>query len=294
LGKNEVKNFETFISCEDLFNLHKSEDLIIIDCRFDLSNPDWGYQDYLKSHIPNALYAHLDNDLSRKITQNTGRHPLPDLDKISEIFSNWGINSNKQVVVYDTASGSFAARLWWMLHYVGHLNAAILNGGLQTWVEHGYPVESGNVFSTTPSKFTGKPNNSMLISTSEMENLINDINFTIIDARSPERYSGLSEPIDKIAGRIPNSINFFHQNNLNEEGILLSEKELLQKYLQLLNGNLSKRNVVYCGSGVTSCLLVAVMKHIGFETPGLYLGSWSEWIRDPNHPIINDYLKTNQ
>ena len=288
-----MKNFETFISCEDLFNLYKSEDLIIIDCRFDLSNPSWGYQDYLKSHIPNALYAHLDNDLSKKVTQETGRHPLPDLEKMEETFSKWGIDSKKQVVVYDSASGSFAARLWWMLHYLGHSKVAILNGGLQTWIGLGYPVESGNVINKTTSIFTGKPNNSMLISTSEMENLINDKNFTIIDARSPERYSGQSEPIDKIAGRIPNSINFFHQENLDESGYLLSKNELKQKYNLLLEEKTADNVVVYCGSGVTSCMNVAVMKHIGLSTPKLYLGSWSEWIRDLNHPIINDYLTNN-
>lgn len=288
-----MKNFETFISCEDSFNLYKSEDLIIIDCRFDLSNPSWGYQDYLKSHIPNALYAHLDNDLSKKVTQETGRHPLPDLEKMEETFSKWGIDSKKQVVVYDSASGSFAARLWWMLHYLGHSKVAILNGGLQTWIGLGYPVESGNVINPTTSIFTGKPNNSMLISTSEMENLINDKNFTIIDARSPERYSGQSEPIDKIAGRIPNSINFFHQENLDESGYLLSKNELKQKYNLLLEEKTADNVVVYCGSGVTSCMNVAVMKHIGLSTPKLYLGSWSEWIRDLNHPIINDYLTNN-
>lgn len=289
-----MKIFETFISCEDLIKQNEIEDFIIIDCRFDLSNPDWGYQGYLKSHIPNALYAHLDNDLSRKITDKTGRHPLPDVEDILKTFSNWGINAQKQVVVYDTASGSYAARLWWMLHYLGHSKVAILNGGFQTWLDKGYPVESGNVTCNSPSKFTGEPDNSMLFSTSEMENIINDKNFTIIDARSPERYSGKSEPIDNIAGRIPNSINFFHQNNLDDKGLLLPENELRQKYLQLVNNNLNNRNVVYCGSGVTSCLLVAVMKHIGFDTPGLYLGSWSEWIRDPNHPIINDYQTNNQ
>ena len=289
-----MKYFDTFISCDDLFNLHKSDDPIIIDCRFDLLNPDWGYQDYLKNHIPNALYAHLDNDLSRKITQNTGRHPLPDIEKINETFSKWGINSHKQVVVYDTASGSYAARLWWMLHYLGHSKVAILNGGLHTWLEHGYPVESGNVHNTNPSIFNGIPNNSMLISTSEMENLINDKKFTIIDARSPEGYSGQSEPIDTIAGRIPNSINFFHQENLDESGYLLSKNELIQKYNLLFEGKTANNVVVYCGSGVTSCMNVAVMKHIGLSTPKLYLGSWSEWIRDPNHPIINDYIKNNQ
>lgn len=292
-----MKKYQTFISSEELFELKKSGHVVTIDCRFDLSNPDWGYSDYLKNHIPNAIYAHLDHDLSKSITPSSGRHPLPDTGEFIDTCSKWGIDSQKQVVVYDTASGSFAARLWWMLHYLGHSNVAILNGGFAAWIEKDYPVESGDMKPTQnsePSSFTGKPDPLMLVTTAEMEEIIHLNDYTIIDARSPERYSGETEPIDTKAGRIPNSINFFHQENFDQSGYLLPESELKQKYEQLLQGKSKENIVVYCGSGVTSAMNVAVMKHIHMDTPKLYLGSWSEWIRDPNHPIINDYLSNNQ
>lgn len=282
-----MKSFTTFIDPINLGKIMGNLNLVIIDCRFDLLNPDWGHQDYMKNHIPNALYADLEMDLSGKITEETGRHPLPEPGKFIETCSNWGIDADKQVVVYDTTSGSFASRLWWMLKYYGHNNVAILDGGFSAWLDSGFSQETGKVQNQS-SIFNSTLNHQLLKSTSEMETIINQLDFTIIDARSRERYLGLEEPLDKIAGRIPNAINFFHQNNLGSNGKLLPIDELREKYRHLLFGKNDTSKIVYCGSGVTSCLNFAVMQHIGIKPLHLYLGSWSEWIRNPNHPIISE------
>lgn len=283
-----MKPFTTFITSVELNEILTEEDIVIIDCRFDLSNPEWGFSDYLKGHLPNAIYAHLDNDLSSRIQSTTGRHPLPHQEDFIKTCSDWGIDSNKQVVVYDTTSGSFAARLWWMLKYFNHNKVAILDGGYDYWQKHGYPIETGNIL-PRPSVFAGKPNNNLLVETSEMEELIKKEDWSIVDARSPERFSGKMEPIDSIAGRIPNSVNFFHQDNLDDDGKLLPNNVLEKKYRTLLNDKSLEKIVVYCGSGVTSCFNIAAMNHIGLNEVRLYLGSWSEWIRNNNHPIINDF-----
>lgn len=282
-----METFTTFIGPYELAKLMDHNNLVIVDCRFDLINPNWGYQDYLKYHIPNAIYADLDKDLSGRITEETGRHPLPEPDKFIKTCSNWGIDEHKQVVVYDTTSGSFASRLWWMLKYFGHQNVAILDGGFSSWLEYRFPKESGQVHHH-PSKFFGSPNPELMKTTSQMEMIIYNPDYTIIDARSRERFMGDEEPIDKVAGRIPNAINFFHQNNLAINGTLLPLHELQEKYNDLLEGKSDTSKVVYCGSGVTSCLNFAVMQHIGINPIYLYLGSWSEWITNPNHPIISE------
>jgi thiosulfate/3-mercaptopyruvate sulfurtransferase len=282
-----MRVFTTFIDPDELGKLLWHENLVIIDCRFDLMNPTWGYQDYLKNHIPNAIYADLDKDLSGRITEETGRHPLPQPDKFIETCSNWGIDEDKQVIVYDTTSGSFSSRLWWMLKYFGHQNVAILDGGFSAWLEAGFSQESGHVH-PQPSKFYGSPDPELMKTTSQMEKIIFQSDYTIIDARSKERYLGLEEPLDKVAGRIPNAINFFHQNNLDPNGNLLPIEQLREKYNELLEGKNNTSKIVYCGSGVTSCLNFAVMQHIGLTPIYLYLGSWSEWIKNPNHPIISE------
>ena len=281
------KSFSTFIKIEDLLEILNDSDVIIIDCRFDLLNPAWGFEDYLKGHLPGAIYADLDNDLSGKLSEYTGRHPLPEPEFFINTCSNWGIDQSKQVVVYDTTFGSYAARLWWMLRYFGHRKVALLDGGFTNWIQAGFPVVSGT-YSSEPAEFIGAPDNSLLVTTNEMESIISRDEYTIIDARSNERYRGIEEPIDKIAGRIPSSVNFFHQNNLDPQGYLLHNETLRLKYNQLLGNQIDNEKIVYCGSGVTSCLNIAVMNHINLSNTRLYLGSWSEWIQNPDHPIAKE------
>ena len=286
-----MDNLTTFIAAEKLFSIISDKNLILLDCRFDLAKPEWGYNDYLENHIPNAIYADLDKDLSGLITSSSGRHPLPDKEKFIQKCSDWGIDQNKHVVVYDKTSGSFAARLWWMLRYYNHQNVSILDGGLQAWVEKQYPISVGTV-NPNPSTFTGTVDENQLITTPQLEKLLNQDSVLLIDARAPERYHGINEPIDKKAGRIPGSLNFFHQNNINTDGYLLPQKVLMEKYQQLLENNLGSTKILYCGSGVTSCLDVAVMEYLNIPDVKLYAGSWSEWIRKDDHPVINDSLNS--
>jgi thiosulfate/3-mercaptopyruvate sulfurtransferase len=276
----------TFITADSLLlNLHK-EGLRIIDCRFNLANPAWGKCNYLESHIPSAIYADLEKDLSGPITPQSGRHPLPDPETFAVKISKWGIDAGNEVIVYDTDNGSIGARLWWLLRAYGYTHVSILSGGFGKWISEGLPTETGNKSLKPPNPPFTRPDPNLFISTSEMELLLYNTAYLLIDARSAERYSGEQEPIDPIAGHIPGSINRFHGLNLNSDGTIKSKDQLKTEYLLLMGNIPPNQVVVYCGSGVTSCLHLAAMEHAGLFGARLYPGSWSEWIRDPRRPII--------
>jgi thiosulfate/3-mercaptopyruvate sulfurtransferase len=264
----------------------RKPDWVIIDCRFDLSNPDWGFQNYQEGHLPGAVYAHLDHDLSGLVTGQTGRHPLPDPGVFAGKLTSWGIQAGTQVVVYDTTAGSFAVRLWWMLRYYGLTTVALLDGGYPKWLHELHPVQTG-IFTPTPapSPFVPSIQAEMLVSTAEVEELRRDPAYLLVDARAPQRFSGETEPIDAVAGHIPGAVNRFHAKNITPEGEFRPLPRLRTEFDQLLNGTPAKNVVVYCGSGVTSCHLLLAMEMVGLKGARLYGGSWSEWIRDPSRPI---------
>ena len=276
---------KTLISVEDLFQNLNHPDLIIIDCSFELSDPAWGYHNYLQGHIPGAFYADLDKNLSSKITSNSGRHPLPDKNKFLRFCSQLGINDTSQVVLYDTVSGAFAGRLWWLLRSFGHNDVKLLNGGYKAWIDSGYPIDTKQP-SYKSVDFVGYFSKSLYFDTADMEKAIINENFAIIDARSPTRYSGEEEPIDSVAGHIPGAVNIFHQDNLDKHGKFKSAASLRKIYQPAISNINPENIVVYCGSGVTSCLNLVALSIIGFDNVRLYLGSWSEWIRNQEHPII--------
>ncbi len=258
---------------------------VIIDCRFDLADPAWGENQYASGHIPGAMYAHLDHDLSGKITQRSGRHPLPDPAAFASLLSNWGIGPEIQVVVYDQSGGAFAARLWWMLRYFGHECAAVLDGGYTKWIAEGKPVDL-SVLPRPRVDFIPLIRPEMLVSTQDVLSMMSDPSVALIDARAPVRYRGETEPIDPVAGHIPGALNRFHADNLSTQGTFIPAAELRQQFSQLLGGASPEKAVVYCGSGVTSCHHVLAMAVAGMPLPRLYAGSWSEWIRDPNRPTV--------
>jgi thiosulfate/3-mercaptopyruvate sulfurtransferase len=278
-------NFTNLITTSQLSDFRKP-DWIIIDCRFDLANPAWGFQNYQAGHLPGAIYANLDQDLSGKVTAQTGRHPLPDPAIFTERITSWGIQAGTQVVVYDTTAGSYAVRLWWMLRYFGLNQVAVLDGGFPKWLHEEFPVETG-VFTPTPAPFSFVPSlhPEMLVSTSQVEKMRLDPAYLLIDARAPQRFSGETEPIDPVAGHIPGAINRFHVKNITPEGVMKPLGRLRTEYDQLLNGTPAENVIVYCGSGVTSCHLLLAMEMVGLKGARLYGGSWSEWIRDPARPI---------
>jgi len=280
-------NYTLIVDAADLLrNLH-DPDWVVVDCRFSLVDPDWGDTEYKALHIPGAVYAHLDRDLAGQKTPNTGRHPLPSSEEIMKTFSALGIDDSKQVVVYDATSGSYAARLWFMLKLYGFKNVAVLNGGFIYWHMQGYPIEAGENHNS-PVQFKGTFQPEMIITTRQMESLVGNEKWRIIDARSAERYAGETETIDPVAGHIPGALNRFHELNLGADSLFKSSAQLKAEFEPLLDMNHPENTVVYCGSSVTACHHIVGMLLAGFPMPKLYVGSWSEWIRDPSRPIKQD------
>jgi thiosulfate/3-mercaptopyruvate sulfurtransferase len=283
---NESQPYTNLISTSQLAQLIDDENLVIVDCRFDLAKPDWGFEDYQLRHIPGALFTHLNNDLAGPITTYTGRHPLPDQDEFVKKLNLWGINQKSQVVAYDTSGGAFAARLWWMLKYYGHEHAAVMNGGLSKWIHDGYPISTGvDLPKRSNVPFKPKIDPTRVVSTSDIERLRLNSSFLLIDARAPQRFRGEFEPIDLVAGHIPGAVNRFHGDNLSLEGSLKPVEILKIEFKALFQGVSPDNAIVYCGSGVTSCHHLLAMDIAGLKGARLYVGSWSEWIRDPAHPI---------
>ncbi|WP_455206507.1 sulfurtransferase [Kaarinaea lacus] len=269
----------------DLVQQHLNDpDWRIVDCRFNLKAPDEGLAMYHMEHLPNAVYAHLDNDLSGPISKSSGRHPLPDVNQFKQKLGAWGIDNDKQVVVYDDAAGSYAARLWWMLRWLGHEAVAVLDGGFTVWKQQGLPttVVAPKV---DPTTFVGEPNMDMLVNSKTLEENLRAPSVSLIDVRDPRRYLGLEEPIDKIAGHIPGAINIPWKTNIADTGMYLSKAQLHDHYINVLREASSKKLVFMCGSGVTACHSLVALEYIGIPGARLYPGSWSEWIADPDRPV---------
>jgi thiosulfate/3-mercaptopyruvate sulfurtransferase len=281
-----IKN--AIISTAELEMVLDNPDWVVVDCRFDLQDSDWGYHTYLAGHIPFANYAHLDYDLSGKITQSTGRHPLPIETDFSKALSNWGIEPSTNVVVYDSNGGAFAARLWWMLCMIHHPSVYVLNGGIPKWEKEGRKLQSGSWPKASKNYGPVIYDPNMYATTAEVCKLLSKHNALLIDARSPERYRGEIEPIDTLAGHIPSALNRFHGLNLESDGTFKTPSVLWTEFSDLFQQFSSKDTIVYCGSGVTSCHHLLAMRITGFEEGRVYIGSWSEWIRDPNRPRLPD------
>jgi thiosulfate/3-mercaptopyruvate sulfurtransferase len=257
--------------------------IAIVDCRFDLANPAAGEADYARRHIPGAIYAHLDRDLSGPKTGTNGRHPLPAIDALADTLGRLGIDNDTQVIAYDQDTGMFASRLWWLLRWVGHDAAAVLDGGFARWVAEGRPTEEATREANRRT-FIPHPRTGMTVSAAEVQTLIGSPAHRIVDARAPERYRGEVEPIDPVAGHIPGAVNHFFQNNL--EGGAFKPPDSLRAALQRSIGDVSAENVVcYCGSGVTACHNILALEHAGLHGARLYPGSWSEWVADPKRPV---------
>lgn len=255
--------------------------LRIVDCRFVLMAPQAGREAWLESHIPGAVYADLDKDLSGPVTPGTGRHPLPAVEQVVETFSRLGIDANTRVVVYDDSNGAIASRAWWLLRWLGHRHVTVLDGGLQAWRSNNLPLESG-VQEVVRREFEAAPVAARVLTSNE---IAANLDCLLIDARDAARFRGESEPIDAKAGHIPGSKNLPFTDCLGEDGTWRDAHSLRRRLQPLLGDDESVPWAVMCGSGVTACHLAISGLLAGYSEPRVYVGSWSEWIRDPSRPI---------
>ena len=255
----------------------------VFDCRHDLAKPDLGEAQYRQAHIPGALFAHLDRDLSAAKTGTNGRHPLPDPGAFIAWLGQQGLEPSDQIVCYDAGNGAMAARLWWMLRWIGHEAAAVLDGGLAGWLAEGRRVTADVPRYAHRSYPVKHPLPSAAVGVSEVEN--HRKRMLLLDARAPARYRGEQEPIDPVAGHIPGAKNRFNAENLAEDGRFKDRESLRKEFLDLLGERPPWEVVHYCGSGVSACHNLLAMEIAGLRGARLYAGSWSEWSADPKRPI---------
>jgi thiosulfate/3-mercaptopyruvate sulfurtransferase len=281
--------FTALIEAAVLRELAGQTQFAIVDCRFDLMNPEGGRRAYLDGHIPGARYADLNADLSAPISATSGRHPLPVRDDFARTLARLGIGGDTQVIAYDDSAGAFAARLWWMLRWMGHRAAAVLDGGIAAWTGAGGTLQSGapEPLPAAPSRRDSsvQGDSVAVIGAAELERRLTDPSFLLIDARAAERYAGTVEPIDSVAGHIKGAVNHPFSSNLGADGRFLPAPVLRQAWERRLAGRSPTQVAAMCGSGVTACHNLLSMEVAGFPGAKLYAGSWSEWIRDPRRPI---------
>jgi thiosulfate/3-mercaptopyruvate sulfurtransferase len=278
--------FDTIISFNELAKHIHDPDWVIVDCRYKLADLYQGRMDYEIAHIPGAVYAHLNEDLSGPIIPGvTGRHPLPSVDKASQTFSRLGINENTQVAAYDDMGGAMAAvRVWWLLRWLGHEAVAVLDGGWQKWVEQGGDVRNG--IETRPARqFIPQRRDERFVIAEQVDKMRQDPEYRLLDARNSDRFRGENETIDPVAGHIPGAVSAPYADNLNPDGTFRPDSELAERFRKLI-GKVPIGNVaVYCGSGVTAVHDILAMKLAGLGEARLYAGSYSEWITNPKHPV---------
>jgi thiosulfate/3-mercaptopyruvate sulfurtransferase len=278
------KNHGPLISVDELSAEMGNARLRIIDCRFDLMNPDAGYECYLAGHIPGAVFANLDIDLAAPVIATTGRHPLPEPEVLATTFRQLGVSQNSSVVVYDGAGGAMAARAWWSLRWLGHPDVRLLDGGLPVWQAAKEPLEEGEV-SVEPGDLKAAPREGLVLTTGEVLTGLEEGDLVLVDARDRARFSGAVEPIDAVAGHIPGTRNLPFTETLSEDGTFRSQEALEALWGGVLGHPNNQAWSVMCGSGVTACHLAISGLLAGYREPSVYVGSWSEWIRDPDRPV---------
>jgi len=274
----------TLVSAAELARHLDDSSWVVVDCRFDLSNPASGREAYVAGHIPGARYAHLDEDLSSPITPRTGRHPLPGVEPMATTLCRWGIDATTQVVAYDAGNGAYASRLWWLVRWLGSDRVAVLDGGFKAWTDAGLRVTT-DLPAVSPARFTASPRSDMLVDAAAVGRHAADPSWRVVDARAPERYAGDVEPLDTKAGHVPGARNYAFTGNLGPDGRFLPPGELKSRLSVPLGEVPADRAIMMCGSGVTACHNLLALEVAGLKGAKLYAGSWSEWIRDPARPI---------
>ena len=276
--------YTTLISSADLAAHLDDPAFVIVDVRHDLGAPDtWGEAQYRRAHSPGARFVHVDRDLSAHKTGMNGRHPLPSGEAAAALFGRLGIDARKQVVAYDQGPGTYAARMWWMLRSLGHEAVAVLDGGFAVWEREGRAVTT-DVPAVATASFVARPAVPAVNVAAVVANLSSP-SMLLVDARGRERFRGDVEPIDKVAGHIPGSINRPYTENMAADGHFKPPEELRADFAALIGDRAPSAVVHTCGSGVTACHNLLAMEHAGIRGTRLSAGSWSEWSADSKRPI---------
>jgi len=262
------------------------DDVVVVDCRFTLGQPEQGRRSYDQGHLPGAFFLDLELDLSGPVTAGlTGRHPLPSLDALATRLGQMGVGAGTHVVAYDEATGAFAARLWWLCRFLGHDDVQVLDGGLARWVAEGNPL-ARELPSARPKDFsTMFLRADSIVAADEIEALAEREGARLFDARAADRFRGENETIDLVAGHIPGARSLPFLDNL-ENGRFKSREQLRARYAEALGATATEQAIVYCGSGVTACHAILAAEHAGLGSMRLYPGSFSEWITDPARPVV--------
>lgn len=279
-----MMDYTTLVDCETLIRHLDDPRWCVVDLRHQLADPGYGERAYALSHIPGAIFLHLDRDLSGPMTGRNGRHPLPDPARLMVRLGEVGIGNDTQVVVYDDAQGMIAARLWWLLRWLGHARVAFLDGGFPLWQREGRPV-TADVRPRPPADFRGTPNSQMHVDADYLLARLGSPELCLLDARGPDRFRGENETIDPVAGHIPGARNRFFKDNLEADGRFKPAARLRDEYLALMAGVAPTQVVASCGSGVSACLDLLAMEIAGLHGARLYPGSWSEWCSDTSRPV---------
>jgi thiosulfate/3-mercaptopyruvate sulfurtransferase len=277
-----MAGWTTLVQAETLAGALNRTDLVIVDCRFTLFDPNAGEHAYLASHLPGAAYAHLERDLSDMSPGGEGRHPWPPADMFTAKLSRWGIEPHHQVVAYDDGDGSIAARLWFLLRMLGHEKVAVLDGGWSRWTALGLPVSSAPR-APSATHYRAVYDLSRLFDAGALQAHL-DNGGMLVDARGAARFRGDEEPLDRVAGHVPGAINRPYAQNL-VDGRFKAPTQLADEYRALLGEHAPDQVVMMCGSGVSACHNLLAMERAGLKGAILYPGSWSGWISDPARPV---------
>ena len=274
------------VSAAELAARLADPDRLVVDCRAELSDRDAGARAWQAGHIPGAIHADLERELSAPVTPVTGRHPLPPIDTFVDTLSRWGVAAATRVVAYDAGNSAYAARLWWMLRYVGHDAVAVLDGGFAAWVEEGHPVSTAAV-TRAPARFVARSRPQMLCDARGVAEALARGEL-LVDVRGAERFAGKVEPLDSVAGHIPGAVNLPFTQNLDAKSRFRSKSELAEMWRMRTGMTAGSAPICMCGSGVTACQALLALEVAGLGGGRLYAGSWSEWIRDPARPVARD------
>lgn len=277
--------YETVIDAIALQQHIPSDDWVVFDCRFDLSDSQAGYRAYQAGHLPGACYADLDDRLASPVGAHSGRHPLPDPAAFADWLGACGVQSDTQVVAYDAQGGAIAARLWWLLRWMGHSTVAVLDGGFKAWSGAGYALQRDEPPRSGQSAYPMVVQQAMAVDVEQLESALRDARVRLLDARAPARFRGETEPLDKVAGHVPGAVNHSFTENLDATGKYLSPAELRERLARVMQPFGATETVCMCGSGVTACHTLLAMEIAGLNGARLYVGSWSEWIADPQRPV---------